>query len=79
MGLIYAADPQTPNYENPLEMFQSSQQTLTTEGHQCECTDNVSKENYVCKIFAVLIILYVNSQLNGFHELMVFTIISLRK
>ena len=35
----------------------------------------MSKENYVCKIFAVLISLYVNSGLNGFHELMVFTII----
>ena len=41
----------------------------------CECTDNVSKENYLCAIFAVLITLYVNSRLNGFHELMVFTII----
>ena len=42
---------------------------------ECECTDNVSKEKYVCTIFAVLISLYLNSQLNGFHELMVFTII----
>ena len=41
----------------------------------CECTYNVSKEKYVCKIFAVLISLYVNSRLNGFHKLMVFTII----
>ena len=43
----------------------------------CECTDNVNKEKYVCNIFAVLINLYMNSQLNGFHELMVFTIIIL--
>ena len=42
---------------------------------ECECTDNVRKEKYVCTIFAVLIILYVNSRLNGFHNLMVFTII----
>ena len=41
----------------------------------CECTYNVSKEKYVCTIFAVLISLYVTSQLNGFHELMVFTFI----
>ena len=41
----------------------------------CECTDNVSKENYLCAIFAVLITLYVNSRLNGFHKLMIFTII----
>ena len=32
-------------------------------------------EKYICTIFAVLITLYVNSQLNGFHDLMVFTII----
>ena len=42
---------------------------------ECECTDNVSKEKYACTTFAVLISLYVNSGLNGFHELMVFTII----
>ena len=42
---------------------------------ECECIDNVSKYNYVCTIFAVLIMVYVNSRLNGFHELMVFTII----
>ena len=41
----------------------------------CECTDNVSKQKYVCTILAVLISLYVNSRLNGFHEQMVFTII----
>ena len=34
---------------------------------------NVSKEKYVCTIFAVLITLYINSRLNGFHKLMVFT------
>ena len=38
-----------------------------------ECTENLSKEKYVCTIFAVLISVYVNSRLNGFHELMVFT------
>ena len=37
---------------------------------------NVRKENYVYTIFAVLITLYVNSQLNGFHDLVVFTIIA---
>ena len=42
---------------------------------ECECTDNVSKDKYVYKLFLVLISLYVNSQRNGFHELMVFTII----
>ena len=41
----------------------------------CECIDNVSKENYVFTIFAVLITLYVNSRLDGSHKLMVFTII----
>ena len=41
----------------------------------CECTDNVSKENYVCTIFSVLISLHVDSRLNGFQELMVFRII----
>ena len=43
----------------------------------CECTDNVSKENYLCAIFAVLITLYVNSRLNGFHKLIIFMIIVL--
>ena len=42
---------------------------------KCECTDNVSKDKYVHKIFSVLITSYVNSRLNGFHELMVYTII----
>ena len=41
----------------------------------CECTYNKSKEKYACTIFAVLITLYLNSQLNIFHELMVTTII----
>ena len=41
----------------------------------CDCTYNMRKEKYVCTIFAVLISLYANSQLNFFHELMVFTII----
>ena len=41
----------------------------------CECTENVIKETYVCTIFSVLITLYMNSRLNGFHEVMVFTII----
>ena len=40
-----------------------------------KCTDNVRKEKYVCTIFAVLISFYVNSRLNGFHDLMLFTII----
>ena len=40
-----------------------------------ECTENVRKEKYVCKIFAVLINLYVNSRINGFQDLVVFTII----
>ena len=40
-----------------------------------EFTDNVRKENYVCTIFTVLIILHIYSRLNGFHNLMVFTII----
>ena len=39
------------------------------------CTDNARKEKYVCKLFAVLITLYVNSRLHGFHDLMVFMII----
>ena len=38
-------------------------------------TEIFSKEKYVCTIFAVLISLYVNEQLNNFHELMVFTMI----
>ena len=42
---------------------------------ECECTDNAIKEKYGCTIFAVLITLYVNLQLNDFHKLMVFTII----
>ena len=41
----------------------------------CECTDNLGKDKYVCTIFTILITLYVNSQLNGFHDLTVFTII----
>ena len=40
-----------------------------------ECKDNVSKKKCLCTIFSVPITLYVNSQLNGFHKLMVFTII----
>ena len=40
-----------------------------------ECTDNVSKEKYVCTIFTLPITFYVNSRLNGFHDLIVFTII----
>ena len=36
---------------------------------------NVRKEKYVSTIFAVLITLCVDSPLNGFHDLMVFTII----
>ena len=47
----------------------------TIFANACECTEIFSKEKYVCTIFAVLITLYVNSRLNGFHELMVFTII----
>ena len=35
---------------------------------ECEFTDNARKENYVFTIFAVLITLYINSQLNGFHK-----------
>ena len=42
---------------------------------RCECTENERIEKYVCTIFAVLITLYVNSRLNGFQDLMVFTII----
>ena len=34
----------------------------------CECTENVSKEKYVCTIFAVLISFYVSSRLNGFYD-----------
>ena len=41
----------------------------------CQCTYNVNKENYLCTIFSVLIILYMNSRLNGFQGIMVFTII----
>ena len=41
----------------------------------CECTENVRKEKYAYKIFTVLIILHVYSRPNGFHNLMVFTII----
>ena len=47
----------------------------TISNAMCECTDNVIKENYVCKIFALLISLYVNSRLNGFHKLIFFKII----
>ena len=32
----------------------------------CECTENMSKEKYVCSKFTVLITLYVNSRLNVF-------------
>ena len=42
---------------------------------ECECTDNLRKEKYVCTTFAVLITLYVDSRPNGFHDLMFFTII----
>ena len=42
---------------------------------ECECIENVRKEKYVCTIFALLITLYVNSRLNGFHELVALTII----
>ena len=42
---------------------------------ECECTYNVRKGKYACTIFSVLITLYVNSQLNDFHDLMFFTII----
>ena len=35
---------------------------------ECECIDNVSKEKYICTIFAVLFTLYVISRLNGFHK-----------
>ena len=48
---------------------------LVPNNNPCECTYNVSKDNYICKIFAVLITLYVNSLINGFHDLIVFTII----
>ena len=41
----------------------------------CKCTDNVSKEKYVCTLTAVQIHLHVNSQPNGFHKPMVFMII----
>ena len=44
---------------------------------ECECTYNVIKDKYVCTIFELLITLYVNSGLNCFHGLMVFTIIVL--
>ena len=44
---------------------------------KCECTDNMSKEKSVCTIYAVLISLYVNSRLNGFHKLIIFMIIVL--
>ena len=50
-------------------------QTLRMHKTPCECTYNVSKEKYAYTIFAVLISFYVNSLLNGFPELMVFTII----
>ena len=36
---------------------------------ECECTENVRKNKYVCIIFALLITLYVNLRLNGFHNL----------
>ena len=42
---------------------------------ECECTDNIMKENDVCTIFAVLLNLHVYSLLNSFYDLMVFTII----
>ena len=34
LGLLYAADPPDPHHENPSEVFQSIQQTLTMGGHQ---------------------------------------------
>ena len=49
--------------------------TKTTKTPRCVCTDNVSKEKYVCTIFAVLITFHVNSRLIDFYELIVFTII----
>ena len=42
---------------------------------ECECTDNVSKDKYVCTIFTELIILHVYSHLDGFQNLIVFTVI----
>ena len=39
---------------------------ITTE--ECESTDNVRKENYVCTIFTVLTNLHIYSQHNGFHN-----------
>ena len=44
---------------------------------KCGCTDNESKEKYVCTIFTVIIILYIYSWPNSFHNIMVFTIIVL--
>ena len=40
-----------------------------------ECTYNMSKEKYACTKFEVLITFYVNSRLDGFYKLMVFTIV----
>ena len=33
LGLLSADEPPDPHYENPPQVFQSSQQNLTTEGH----------------------------------------------
>ena len=41
----------------------------------CECTEILRKDNYLCTIFTALIVLHVYSRLNGFHNLMVFTVI----
>ena len=35
---------------------------------ECECTENVKTEKYVCRIFMALINIHVYSRPNGFHD-----------
>ena len=56
--------------------YQCLEEMLRISGYvPCECTYNVRKEKYFCIMFAVQITLYVSTRLNGFYELIVFTII----
>ena len=48
--------------------LQTHEKIVVSSWSICECTENVRKEKYVCTILAVLITLYVNPQLNGFHD-----------
>ena len=58
-----------------MEVYSILSDVCETMLGMCECTENVRKDKDVCTIFAVLITFYVNLRLNGFYNLMVFTII----